>query len=188
MIITHKLKPMDWANRDRVQQIDVVQDDKYSRNLEIPLTVNGAPWMIPEGTEAVIRYRKADDTGGNYDTLPDGSGAYTISGNVLTVALAPQVCTASGLVSLAVGLIRGSAEINTFVISILVHPNPGAAYASEDYIRLSGAVANSGWKPNLYLGTDADGNVVAREGSGVTMSQVNEAIDEKIGSAIGGSY
>lgn len=165
MIITHKLQPMDLTHKQNTIRVDVVQDDKYSRDIEFTLTENGVAWQIPDGATAVVRYKKPDGTGGNYDTLPDGSTAYQISGNVLTVALAPQVCTVQGTVQLSVGLIQGSAEINTFTVNIVVHPNPGATYQSEDYIKLSGAVPNSGWTPNMYLGTDASGNVVAKEGT-----------------------
>lgn len=165
MIITHKLQTMDLTHKQNTIRVDVVQDDKYSRDVEFTLTENGVAWKIPDGTTAVVRYKKPDGTGGNYDTLPDGSTAYQINGNVLTVALAPQVCTVPGQVQLSVGLIKGNAEINTFSANIVVHPNPGAEYQSEDYIKLSGAVPNSGWAPNIYLGTDAQGNVVAKEGT-----------------------
>ena len=166
MIITHKLKPMDLSQKQNTGRVDVVQGDKYSRNIEFTFMYNGVAWQIPDGTTAIVRYKKPDATGGNYDTLPDGSTAYQINGNVLTVCLAPQVCTVPGIVQLSVGLIQGSAEINTFSINIVVQPNPGAIYQSEDYIRLSGAVPNSGWSPNMYLGTDASGNVIAKEGAG----------------------
>lgn len=165
MIITHKLKPMDLAQKQNTGRVDVVQGDKYSRNIEFTFMYNGLAWQIPDGTTAIVRYKKPDATGGNYDTLPDGSTAYQINGNVLTVCLAPQVCTVPGIVQLSVGLIQGSAEINTFSINIVVQPNPGAIYQSEDYIRLSGAVPNSGWSPNMYLGTDTSGNVVVKEGT-----------------------
>lgn len=165
MIITHKLQPMDLTHKQNTSRVDVVQDDKYSRDIEFTLTENGIAWQIPDGATAVVRYKKPDGTGGNYDTLPDGSTAYQINGNVLTVALAPQVCTVPGLVQLSVGLIKGNEEINTFTVNIVVQPNPGATYQSEDYIKLSGAVPNSGWTPNMYLGTDASGNVVAKEGT-----------------------
>lgn len=165
MIITHKLKPMDLAQKQNTGRVDVVQGDKYSRNIEFTFMCNGVAWQIPDGTTAIVRYKKPDAAGGNYDTLPDGSTAYQINGNVLTVCLAPQVCTVPGIVQLSVGLIQGSAEINTFSINIVVQPNPGAIYQSEDYIRLSGAVPNSGWSPNMYLGTDAYGNVIAKEGT-----------------------
>lgn len=194
MIITHKLQSMDLTHKQNMSRIDVVQDDKYSRDIEFTLTENGVTWQIPDGTTAVVRYKKPDGTGGNYDTLPDGSTAYQINGNVLTVALAPQVCTVQGPVQLSVGIIHGSAEINTFSVDIVVHPNPGAEYQSEDYIRLSGAVPNSGWTPNMYLGTDSSGNVVAKVGTSggggtisidSTLTQSGQAADAKaVGDAI----
>ena len=134
MIITHKLKPMDLSQKQNTGRVDVVQGDKYSRNIEFTFMYNESAWQIPDGTTAIVRYKKPDATGGNYDTLPDGSTAYQINGNVLTVCLAPQVCTVPGIVQLSVGLIQGSAEINTFSINIVVQPNPGAKYQSEDYI------------------------------------------------------
>lgn len=189
MIITHKLKPMDLTHKQNASRVDVVQDDKYSRDVEFTLTENGVAWQIPDGTTAVVRYKKPDGTGGNYDTLPDGSTAYQINGNVLTVALAPQVCTVPGQVQLSVGLIHGNAEINTFSVNIIVQPNPGSTYQSEDYIKLSGAVPNSGWTPNMYLGTDESGNVVAKELSGggggtvsvdSTLTQSGQAADAAV--------
>ena len=134
MIITHKLKPMDLSQKQNTSRVDVVQGDKYSRNIEFTFMCNESAWQIPDRTTAIVRYKKPDATGGNYDTLPDGSTAYQINGNVLTVCLAPQVCTVPGIVQLSVGLIQGSAEINTFSINIVVQPNPGAKYQSEDYI------------------------------------------------------
>ena len=162
MVITHKLHPMELTASGVPQRVDVMQDDKYSRNLQISLYENGTSWEIPRDVVAVIRYKKSDGTGGNYDTLPDGSLAYSIRGNVLTIALAPQVCTYPGPVMLAVGLILGSTEINTFTVNIVVQPNPGIEVVSENYSKIAGTVADSGWMPNMYLATDEDGNVVAR--------------------------
>ena len=75
MIITHKLQPMDLTHKKNTSRVDVVQDDKYSRDIEFTLTENGIAWQIPDGATAVVRYKKPDGTGGNYDTLPDGSTA-----------------------------------------------------------------------------------------------------------------
>ena len=141
--------------------IDVVQDDRYSRNIEITVLSNGSPLSL-DGTRALIRYVKADGTGGNYDTLPDGSSAFTISGNVLTVALAPQVCTAVGIVKMVVAIISEEAYLHTFPLKIQVHRNPGLEVVSEDYLKMIGAVSDSGWPADMYLGTDQDGNVVAK--------------------------
>lgn len=188
MIVTQKLM-MNLSSRDIPQHIDVMQEDKYTRNIEMSLYANNLSWDIPSGATAVIRYQKPDGTGGNYNAMPDGSLAYSISGNTLTVALAPQVCTVPGSVSLAVGLLKGIEELNTFSVCINVHRNPGIDVLSENYVKLLGVLPDSGWTPNMYLGTDENGIVVAKEiTDSVTMDQVNAAIDEKIGNAIGGSY
>ncbi|MGN0998379.1 MAG: pyocin knob domain-containing protein [Faecousia sp.] len=180
MIVTHKFSPMDLASRGVTQRIDVVQDDKYSRNLEFTLTQNGEAWSIPEGAAAVIRFQKSDGTGGNYDTLPDGSSAYSFSGNVLTVALAPQVCTVPGLVLLAVGLMLGDSEINTFTVHVIVQQNPGIDAVSEDYTNMRSYIKSFGWPANVYLCADENGNVSTRPddiGTALTI-RVNDLEDE----------
>lgn len=169
MIITSKIK-MDLALSGSTQRVCVVQDDKYSRNLEITLLCNGVPWEVPEGATGVVRYRKPDGTGGNYDLLPDGSDAVSIEGNVLTVALAPQVCTVPKVVKLAVGLLvtetvddtAVTREVNTFSVDIDVQENPGLQVSSEGYYNVRGALPDSGWEPNMNLVTDENGKVVTR--------------------------
>lgn len=160
MIITHKIN-MSLTRRGIPELVTVMQDDQYSRNVEFTLTANGTAWAVPENTTAVIRYCRPDGSGGSYDALPDDSAAYSYSGNVLTVALAPAVCALPGLVRLAVGLIDGDTEVNTFAIDLLVERNPGLEVTDTGDYRVRGTVADSGWEGNMYLGTDEDGNVVA---------------------------
>lgn len=143
MIITHKLKPMDLASRGVPQRVDVMQDDKYSRNLQISLYENGTIWQIPRDVVAVIRYKKSDGTGGNYSELPDGTTAYEISGNVITIALEPKVCADPGLVILAVGLIQNNTEVNTFTIDVVVQPNPGISAEPENPFVVDTSNANA---------------------------------------------
>lgn len=180
-MITHKLEKMDFARRGPTQTVSVVQDDKYSRNLEFTLMENGEAWNRPETLSVVVRYRKPDGTGGSYDTLPNGNAACSVVGNVATVALAPQVCTVPGTVRLVVALVSGTTELHTFMVNIDVQANPGLQVSSEDYYKVSGALADSGWTPNMYLGTDADGNVITVEsptGGGATVDEVLDAIPQ----------
>ena len=185
--VTKKIR-IDLANQgglDFLSTIHAVQGDAYSRLVAFELYNGGEKYTPPEGTTAIVRYRKEDGTRGNYDVLPDGSSAYTINGNMLTVALAPQLCIVPGLVQLAVGLISGNAEINTFSVRLVVQPNPGITYQSESHLKLAGTVADSGWEPNMYLGTDADGNVTAL-GTDKTLTQPGRAADAKAtGDAVG---
>lgn len=178
MIVTHKIS-MDLERNRLLSHVDVMQGDKYSRNLEITLVANSAAWQIPEGATAIIRYSRPDGTGGNYEVMPDGSNAYTISDNVLTVAMAPAVCAVPGPVHLAVGLINDAQEINTFAIDLHVRRNPGLEVTSTGDYKILGSVADSGWTPNMYLGTDEDGNVVVKEApetGGATDDQVAAAV------------
>ena len=160
MIATHEIK-MDLTRRGVTPRVDVVQDDRYSRDLSISLYNNGTAWHPGREVSAIVRFVKADGTGGEYNALPDGTRAWRIRGNVVTVALAPQVCTAPGVVKLSVGLISGTAEINTFVIELEVQRNPGLQAISEAYCNLQGYLPDDGWEPGKLLGTDEAGAVVA---------------------------
>lgn len=136
MIITHKLE-MDLAERGTVQRIEVVQGDCNSRVLELTLLSGGEAWTVPEDASVRLRYCKSDGTRGIYDTLPDGSCAWTAEENVVTVALAPQVLTAAGLVLAQVELIHGADVLATFAVPIGVERNLAAGMLhSEDYINM----------------------------------------------------
>lgn len=138
MKITSKLT-MELTHHRSSPIIQAVQDDSLSRDLELTLTANGIPWTIPQDAAVLIRYHKADGTGGLYDSLPDGTPAWTAQKNVLTLCLAPQVLTAPGEVELAVTLIRGQFQISTF--SVIIHVVASVAPAtrrSENYILAAG--------------------------------------------------
>lgn len=170
MMITHKLT-MDLGQCAHTPMIDAVQDDRYTRDVELTLLDQGSPWGIPAEVKVVLAYQKADNTGGQYDTLPDGTIAWNAAGNVLTLALAPQVLTVPGMVSLSVQLILEQQMISTFRFLIHVHRNVASGrYRSEDYVNLQQwclpifeqKLSSSGWTPDSFLGTDGQGNVVAR--------------------------
>lgn len=130
---------MELTHNSSSPVIYAVQDDKYSRCLELTLLANGSPWVIPEDAAVLIRYLKSDGKGGEYNTLPDENTAWTAEENVLTLTLAPQVLTCPGVVNLAVTLMRGQMQVSTFAILICVEPSVGAAAGgSEDYFHVPG--------------------------------------------------
>lgn len=139
MIVTHKLT-LDLVRAGVPPRVDVSQDDRYSRNLEIRLQANGAPFCPPEGCSLLIRYEKPDRTGGSYDALPDGSCAWSLSEHVLTIALAPQVCTVPGTVHMVISFQRNAAEINSFGLLLDVHRLPGGIKPSREYVNITGFV------------------------------------------------
>lgn len=161
MIITHQIT-MELNRSRPLEPVCVMQDDRYSRDVCVLLTLDDDPWPIPDGARAVIHFEKADGTGGNYDTLPDGTAACSFSGNALTVSLAPQTCTVPGAVKLTVTLILGEKVISTFAFYLSVQRAVGLQAVSENYFKVAGALADSGWEPDMYLGTDEEGRVIAR--------------------------
>ncbi len=161
MIVTHQLT-MELSRSRPLEPLCVMQDDRYSRDVSILLTLDDDPWPIPNGTAAVIHFEKSDGTGGNYDALPDGTAAYAFSGNVLNICLAPQVCTVPGAVKLTVTLTLGEKVISTFAFYLAVQRAIGLEAKSENYFKVAGALADSGWEPDMYLGTDEEGRVIVR--------------------------
>lgn len=138
MIVTHKIS-LDMVNAGGMPRIEAVQDDRYTRNVELTLTADGEPWEIPQGITVAVRYRKSDGIVGQYDALPDGTQAWSASGNVLTVALAPQTLTMPGPVTMAVSFLDGDREIHTFGFLVSVQANAGASTGeSEPYFYVRG--------------------------------------------------
>ena len=113
---------MDLLQSDPTMTVEAVQGDSCSRCLEFSLYAAGKPFMIPDNTSAIIRYKKTDKTGGEYDTLPDDARAWTISKNIITITLAPQVLTFPGNVDLSVTLLCDGRILTTFPVCIDVKP------------------------------------------------------------------
>ena len=187
MIVTHDVT-VDMMIPSMPSVVHAVQDDQYSRDIRFTILRGGMPWQVPVGTKVTVRFAKVDGTGGNYDTMPDGSNAYTIDENRVTVKLAPQVLTCAGRVSLCVSMESGGTKINTFVVVIDVQRNPGITAASANFYKLAGTLSDAGWAPNMILGTDENGNVIAVENPVDRMEElvagINAALDELIGEEV----
>ena len=134
MNVTKKLK-MDLTKPDISLSVSAVQGDAYSRSLHISLYSGFQPWLIPEGTTIAIRYAKPDRTKGYYDTLPDGTSAWSFQDNLLSIWLAPQMLTVAGNVQAQIELIQGTHILSTFSLTVIVQANPAAGVLrSENYI------------------------------------------------------
>ena len=135
-----KMKPikMDLQQRQIIHTVDAVRKEAWSRELEIILTSGGEPYFIPSDTAVFICYKKEDRTEGCYDTLPDGSPAWKLSGNTLTIVLSDQVLTYPGRVMLTVVFAHAGTELCTFPIEVTVHPSAwNKSVNSEDYFNLT---------------------------------------------------
>jgi hypothetical protein len=129
-------------NLDRagvMPRVDVVQGDANTREIQFSLFSGGQAWEVPTDAQVLVRYKKANGAGGTYDTMSDGAAAAVVSGNTVTVTLAPQALSADGSVSLAVTLAKGDAELSTFAVQLNVMKNPTAATDDDgNYVSVSG--------------------------------------------------
>lgn len=112
---------MDLTGQNTLTRVDAVQGDRYVRQLEFALYQGSEPWQIPEDAHPVIRFQRGDGTGGEYDAAPDGTPAWAVRANLLTIVLAPQVLSCPGLTKLAVDLLCGEKRLSTFDVVLLVH-------------------------------------------------------------------
>ena len=137
MNVTSKIS-VDLTRSNMGTRVDAVQGDGNTRQVEITLLAGGAPWTPPDGVEAAIAYKHIGGTKGMYNKLADDTAAISISGNVATVILAPQMLAASGTVRAS--LVFNDAKLNrltTFPFYVSVASNPAiGAQKVEDYLRL----------------------------------------------------
>lgn len=126
---------MDLTKPDPMLSVNAVQGDAYSRVIRISLYNGIQPWGIPDSVTAAVRYLKPDHTKGYYDTLPDGTSAWSVQEHHLTIRLAPQMLTVAGCVKAQVELIQEAHLLSTFCLNIHVEANPAhGTMKSEDYI------------------------------------------------------
>lgn len=124
----------------KTPRVDAVQCDANTRVLKISLYSNGSAWSVPDETDVSVAYRKSDGTKGWYNKLPNGKAACSVSDNVVTVTLAPQVLTAPGLVKVVVIMQDSDTldQLATFPVEIHVEFNPAAGNTiSNDYYKYS---------------------------------------------------
>lgn len=140
MIITHTIK-LDLDCCGDISRIDVAQGDANTRQICLELRAGGGDWTVPDGVQPLVRFRRPDGGSGAYDTLPDGSAACAVSGNVITAALMSQMFTAAGIVTADICLVRDTAVLSTFPFQIDVHPGAGSWLAPDGvYRNVSGFV------------------------------------------------
>ena len=60
MVITTKLGKMDLALQHVFPRVQVVQDDQYSRNIEMELYEEGAAWQLPSDASVAVSFKKPD--------------------------------------------------------------------------------------------------------------------------------
>ena len=161
MDITHKIS-LDLQKTGARQVMFAKQGDCLTRIARLLLYNGGTEFTVPSGTIMQIAYAKQDGKGGVYDTMPDGSAACTMSGNVVTAKLHPQMFSVAGIVACELRLLTGSgAQLSTFSWFITVQASAAEGIVSEDYFRfasLDGMRSDVGDLSNLS--TSAKDNLV----------------------------
>lgn len=179
MTVTTKLK-LDLQKTDLIPVVNAVQNDRYSRVLEISLFAGGELWPVPTGAQVSVSYSKPDGRGGEYDTLPDGTRAWSASDNVLTVTLAPQMLTAVGVVSMAVTISQGDLQISTFPIALTVTQKTSQEDSADYYAVARFLPSPQTARKGQFL------RIAAVDGNGRVTAM--EAVDAPAGGTGGGSY
>lgn len=124
-------------------EVDAVQGET-GRGIELRLYDEDGVWVPAPRTQVVARFKKNDGTGGVYDTLPDGTLAWRIQENVISLALAPQVLSVPGEVQMQVVLVCGEEELSTFLIHIHVEEDLSkGVLESENYVNLTTQINNT---------------------------------------------
>ena len=126
---------LDLYRQGVPQNITLVRGDSAVA-LQITLSCDGSPWEIPGNASVLLRYRNGQ-AGGEYDTLPDGKAAYAISGNVLTVYLAPAVCSMAGDTDFQVVIYVGTGQKSTLRIPLFVQGEVSGSVEPESYTNLT---------------------------------------------------
>lgn len=169
MKVTNKIK-IHLDDLRMMPPIDVMQGDAYTRELEFSLYSGSEAWEVPEGVSVAVAYHGASGQG-IYDTLPDDTTkAYSVSGNVVTVHLIPQVAAVAGRTMVTVLFTdEKGKQLATFGVIVQVAPNPAiGAGKPKDYINLwdwigAQAVPEAG----ISFVSSADEVTVSMRGSGI---------------------
>ena len=140
MKITQKVT-IDLARRGVTPLVDAVQGDS-ARELVIELLADGKAWTIPEDVDVMLRYCNIAGGGGTYDTLQDGTCAWSGAFNKLTVAIAHQVCAVPGDTHLQVTMMRRGVQISVFAVIIRVQRGATAVQENGDYTNLESWLNN----------------------------------------------
>ena len=129
---------VDFALPNMGARVEAMQGDGATRTVAVSLRANGLRWEPPAGVDAALAYRQPDGHKGIYDKLADDSAAITVSGNVASVVLIPQMLTVPGDVQCQ--LIFNDSKLDRltsfpFVLKVSRNETAGAAPV-QDYIRL----------------------------------------------------
>ena len=136
-------------------RLSMPQGDTNSRAVVATLWDGAQPYVVPDNTTVMVRFRKPDGTGGLYDTT-EGGESVTVSGSTVTAPVASQMLAVAGTVFAELDLFgadtgAAAAKLATFRFVVDCTPcvYPDAEIISSDYYnivaaQIAGAVSAAG--------------------------------------------
>lgn len=136
---------MDFAVHGITPKVFGKQDDSGSmRTVAISLFSAGAAYPLSENTGFMLRYKTAAGAIGLYDALPDGTSAFSVDGNTVTVALVDQIFAKPGNVECELRVVEPAGVISTWTWIVEVErSNVGDASIPSDYINVLSGYAST---------------------------------------------
>lgn len=123
VIVKHKIK-MNLTGKEKRPYIEVMQNDAFSRILEIEVQQNGLPRKLPSTGRILIRYYRPDGVKCAYDTMADGEQAWYLRENVVGILLAPEICAVAGTAVMVLEILEDRERLFSFPVDIWVKENP----------------------------------------------------------------
>ncbi len=127
---------VNMGYRRETPVVEAVQGDS-GRALELTLLAGNEPWEVPFGAAVAVHYQCADGSGGVYDTLPDGTTAFSVEENRVTVLLAEPVCAVAGKTRVQVSIISEGVQLTTFDVDLQVALGVNPPKPPKDYVNLA---------------------------------------------------
>lgn len=127
MINQHEIH-VDLLQRGCDPIIQLSQGDVGSHEILFWITKNRRRWRPPAGLSVLVHYSNSFHSGGTYDTLPDGSPAWKLGRDCLSIALVPEMMALPGSVHVVITLLHGGKTLSAFHVQLMVK---GLATASS---------------------------------------------------------
>lgn len=119
MIIKHKLD-IDLSQSGCDPIIQLSQGDVGSHEILFQITENRRRWRPPAGLSVLVHYSNSFHSGGTYDTLPDGSPAWKLGKDFLSITLVPEMMALPGSVHVTVTLLHGGKALSAIHLLLMV--------------------------------------------------------------------
>ena len=135
MLLTKEVT-VNLGYRENPAVLDGMQGDS-GRALKVRFAMGEEPWRIPGDLQVLLQYACEDGTGGTYDTLSDGTPAYTVGDDdTLTISLVNQLFSVAGNTKLQITLFSGGTQISAFPVAIRVEGGIAGKKGNGNYVNL----------------------------------------------------